>query len=101
MKSIMHKKDERTCFLCMVLCEDYSEKMVLEEHHIFGGTSNRKNSEREGLKVYLCPPHHRTGTMAAHRNKDIADILHQAGQLTFEKTHTREEFMKIFGRSYV
>ena len=101
MKSIMHDKDEHTCFLCMVLCEDYTEKLVLEEHHVFGGTSNRKNSEATGLKVYLCPPHHRTGLLAAHRNKDIAEILHITAQKTYEKEHSREEFMKIFGRSYL
>ena len=27
--------------------------------------------------------------------------LKQAGQQAFERTHTREEFMRIFGRNYL
>ena len=62
MKSIMHDKRDRTCYLCMMLHDDDSMKAVLQEHHIFGGTANRKISERYGIKVYLCLDHHLTGT---------------------------------------
>lgn len=37
MKSIIHSKDERTCFLCMALHGDYSQQVVLEEHHVMYG----------------------------------------------------------------
>ena len=68
MKSILHDKGSRTCFLCMKL-GDYSEKAVLEEHHIFGGNPNRKHSEKYGLKVYLCPEHHRTSNEGLRRRQ--------------------------------
>lgn len=97
----MHSKDERTCFLCMILKDDSSEKQVLHEHHVFFGTSNRKNSEQYGLKVYLCPPHHNMSHDSVHFNKDYDDILKAAGQKVFEKEHTREEFISIFGRNYL
>ena len=53
-----------------------------------------------GLK-YLCPEHHLTGPAAVHRCQEIQERLHKIGQQEFEKTHTREEFRKIFGRSYL
>ena len=102
-QSIMHKKDG-TCYLCMLLNNDYRKHDVLHEHHIFGGKSHRTHSEAEGLKVYLCVEHHMTGKDAVHNAKNsqkVQERLHQIGQQEFEKTHTREEFRKIFGRSYL
>lgn len=73
-----------------------------EEHHIFPGTPNRKNSEKYGLKVYLCPECHRTGKKAVHNCKKTMDKIKQDGQRTFEDVHgTREEFMKIFGKNWL
>lgn len=59
MKSIIQSKKE--CFECM----SYSN---LEIHHIFFGSANRKLSEQDGLKVWLCPYHHR-GTKGVHRQR--------------------------------
>lgn len=101
--SILQKKDG-TCYLCMLLNDDYRKHDVLHEHHIFGGNSNRNHSEAEGLKVYLCVEHHMTGKDAVHNAKNCQEMqkrLHKIGQQEFEKTHTREEFRKIFGRSYL
>lgn len=36
-----------------------------------------------------------------HFNKELDAQLKQIGQSTFEKTHTRDEFMKNFGRNYL
>ena len=53
----------------------------MEEHHIFGGTANRRKSERYGLTVLLCGEScHRNGPRAAHRCKETALALHQYGQ---------------------
>ena len=60
----------------------YEWQKAVHEHHIFGG-SNRDKSEATGLKVYLCLDHHVNGKEAVH------------------KTHTREEFMKLFGKNYL
>jgi len=72
----------------------------VEEHHIFPGP-NRKWSDRYNLVVYLCGEHHRYGQDAAHANRGFAARLKQDGQRKFEETHTRAEFMKIFGRNYL
>lgn len=97
--SILQDKNH-TCYLCILLNGDHHKHRTLHEHHIFGGP-NRIHSEEEGLKVYLCPEHHLTGPAAVHRCQETQNILHQIGQQEFEKTHTREEFRKIFGRSYL
>lgn len=101
MKSIMHNKKDRTCYLCMMLHGDDSMKAVLQEHHIFGGTANRKLSERYGLKVYLCLDHHLTGTEAVHMNAKVAVLLKREGQRAFQKKYADKDFMKIFGKNYL
>lgn len=96
-KSILHQKDG-TCFICMALYGDYTYKRT-EEHHIFDGP-NRSHSEAAGLKVQLCKAHHTEGPEAVHNNIDIMRYLQSIGQQAFEADHTREEFVKIFGRNF-
>lgn len=100
MKSIMHDKKPGTCYLCMALHADYSRKLVLQEHHAIFGTSNRKLSEKYGLKVYLCLWHHTEGDEAVHRNAEIALMVKQAAQKAFEEKWPFLDFREIFGRSY-
>ncbi|WP_055299877.1 hypothetical protein [Anaerobutyricum hallii] len=78
----------------------YEQKPAVHEHHIFGG-SNRDKSEAEGLKVYLCLEHHISGKEAVHNNAELMRELRQDGQRAFEQNHTREEFMKMFGKNYL
>lgn len=98
-RSILHKKDG-TCYLCAALHEEYRIHPVLHEHHIFGG-ANRKYSEEYGLKVYLCVPHHETGEEAAHKNAEIAELLHREGQADFERNYPGLNFREIFGKNYL
>lgn len=98
-KSILQQKDG-TCYLCKQLHGDFRQHSLLHEHHIFGG-ANRAISEAEGLKVYLCLPHHIDGSEAVHNNHKNMRILQQAGQRVYEETHSREEFMKLIGRNYL
>lgn len=93
MKSILQK--EKECYICKV-------KVGLHDHHVFFGVSKRKISEKYGLKVWLCWFHHE-GTYGAH-GKNGASLnkrLKQLAQLKFEENHTREEFIKIFGKNYL
>lgn len=99
MKSIMHNKADRTCYLCMKLYEDYSRKTV-QEHHVIFGSGRRKLSERYGLKVYLCLWHHTAGNEAAHMNAEIANMLKAEAQKAFEEKYPEEDFLKIFGKNY-
>lgn len=92
MKSII--QHEKQCLIC--------GSWNIEDHHIFFGNANRKQSEKYGLKVWLCPTHHR-GTIGVH-GKDGHKLdmqLKELGQKAFEWKHTREEFIKIFGKNYL
>jgi 5-methylcytosine-specific restriction endonuclease McrA len=68
-------------------------------HHIFEG-SLRKRSERYGMIVKLCPYCH-IGDNGVHLNEKKNRALKRAAQAKFEKTHSREDFIKLFGRSYL
>lgn len=98
-KSILHCKDG-TCYLCMKLNNDFRQYQVVHEHHIYGG-ANRAVSEAEGFKVYLCLAHHIDGPAAVHNNQEHMRILQEVCQREYEKTHTRQQFMELIGRSYL
>ena len=92
MKSILHNKKE--CYCCKTTNN-------IEEHHCLYGIANRRIAERFGLKVYLCAGHHR-GRNGVHGGNKYLDIkLKQLAQNKFEENHTREDFIKIFGKSYI
>lgn len=97
-KSILQNKNG-ICFLC-AMRGDYRNHQILHEHHIFGG-ANRTVSEAEGLKAHLCVTHQVDGPEVVHKNVKNMLILRQIGQREYEKTHTREEFIDKFGRSYL
>ena len=90
MKSIMHT--DQKCYICRL-------SVATEEHHIFGA-SNRKHSEEDGLKVRLCRFCHDHVHFGREGHKTLY-ALQQAGQAKYEETHTREEFMKRYGRSWL
>ena len=97
--SILQKKDGR-CYLCMKLHGDDRIHLQTEEHHVFFGVANRWKSEEDGMTVYLCMEHHRTGREAVHNNAAVCRELQAAAQTEYEKRHTREEFMKRYGKNY-
>ena len=84
--------EKGTCFLC-------GKRGPTERHHIFGG-ANRKWSEKYNLVVHLCHECHNEPPNGVHFNSERMNALRALGQEEFEKTHTHEEFMKIFGRNY-
>lgn len=96
--SIVQNKKE--CFLCGEK-KEYGYNR-LELHHCFGGVANRKLSDKYGLVVWLCGETcHRNGPNAVHKNRESDLIIKRAAQRAFEKDHTREEFIRVFGKSYI
>ena len=91
-KSIL-KTEKHVCFLC--------GKLNTEEHHILFGAGQREIAEAEGMKVDLCPEHHRIGQQAVHNNREIREMLCRMAQEEYEKTHTREEWMEISRKNYL
>lgn len=93
-KSIV--SNERVCWVC-------GTPYGLHRHHIYEGVANRKLSEKYGCWVYLCGKHHNLDTRAGvHFNKPLDDRLKKYTQECFEaKLGTREDFRRIFGKSYI
>lgn len=90
-KSIM--QSEKECYVT-------GSTRNLDLHHCIHG-SNRNNADKYGLTVYLQHGIH----MALHAHQrpfENLDIqLKREAQKAFEREHTREEFMAIFGRNYL
>lgn len=92
-KSIM--QTEKRCYVCGL----YSP---VECHHIYMGP-NRKISEENGFKVWLCAEHHR-GTIGVHgKLGHVLDIkLKQECEKKYlNQGHTVQEFIRLIGRNYL
>ena len=91
-KSIL--KNEPVCFVC-------GNPYSVQKHHIYGG-GNRSVSEDNGFWVYLCPRHHTRTIYSVHGDPDhrLDKELKAMCQSIYEREHTREDFIRLIGRSY-
>lgn len=86
-------KDMQHCLIC--------GSPYIHIHHCFYGTSNRKISDKLGLVVPLCQEHH-TGNNGVHFDRQLDMLVKTMAQGAFEKQiGSREDFMRLFGRSYL
>lgn len=89
-KSIL-QPDEKRCFIT-------GSVINLDKHHCFHGSGNRKIAEREGCWVWLRHDVH----MRLHdTDKELDKYIQQECQKKYEETHSRNEFRKLFGKSYL
>ena len=84
----------------------YSERLCgTVRHEIFFGTANRKKSIKYGLVVFIRPEDHNMSEYGVHcRNGHEFDMyLKKLGQKRAmdEYGWTTDEFIKIFGKSYI
>lgn len=86
-KSIL-TDDLEHCFIC--------KNQPIDIHEIYGG-ANRKISMIKNFCVPLCRTCHTKATL----NNDFSLILKKLCQTEFEKTATREEFMRLIGKNYL
>lgn len=97
-KSIL-QSDWDTCYMCGR--NRVADPCGLEEHHVFGG-SNRRFSEKYGLKIHICGERcHRNGPDAVHRNRKTDLAIKAAAQKAFENIYSHEEFMNIFRKNFI
>lgn len=91
-KSIL--KNDPVCFVC-------GNPYSVQKHHIYGG-GNRSVSEDNGFWVYLCPRHHTRTIYSVHGDPDhrLDKELKAMCQSIYERDHTREDFIRLIGRSY-
>ena len=75
----------------------------LHEHHIIYGNGFRKLSEKYGLKVWLRADWHNMADYGVHFDKNLDLELKQMAQRKAMKHYgwTVEQFIKIFGKSYI
>lgn len=71
-------------------CGNYSRH--LDPHEVYGG-SNRKRSIQHKFVKLICPK--------CHSNEAIINQLRIDTQKEYEKTHTRQEFINLIGKSYL
>jgi hypothetical protein len=97
MKSII--SNEKECFVCGI--KEWCG--ALHRHHCINGVSNRRNSEKYGLWVWLCADHHNMSNDGVHFNHPFDVTLKKLAQIRFEEVNEggRDEFRKIFGKSYL
>lgn len=69
-------------------------------HHVFMGSS-RKNAEQDNYIIPLYYRHHMDSKDGIHFNKQLREEWQQIAQEHYERTHTRKEFIKRYGRSYL
>ena len=92
MKSIIVEHMDR-CAIC--------GSPYVEIHHAIHGTANRKIADKYGLTIPLCHEHH-LGSLVPHLNRTVDLTYIKAAQRAFEsKVGTREEFRKLFGKSWL
>ena len=74
-------------------------------HEIFFGTANRKKSIKYGLVVFIKPEDHNMSEYGVHNRKghEFDMYLKKLGQerAMDEYAWTTEEFIDIFGKSYL
>lgn len=98
MESII-QKDRSHCFICGM----NTNLEPLDCHHVYGA-SNRKNSEKYGLKVYI---HHNKCHIfeknSVHQNAEVNRALQAMVQKRAMRHYgwTIEDFRKIFGKNYI
>ena len=93
MKSII--QNNKQCFIT-------GATQGLHKHHIFFGT-NHNNSEKYGLWVWLKWNYHIADSPHAtpHNDKSTDNWLKRIAQRKFEESHSRDDFIRIFGRSWL
>lgn len=71
------------------------------KHEVFFGEKQRKHSIKYGMVLPLCYAHHE-GNDSPHMNRKI-DLTYKAkAQEIWENTYgNREDFIRIFGKSYL
>ena len=92
MKSLI--SDNQVCVVCGTIFN-------LHRHHIYAG-SRRKASEKYGCTCYLCGFHHNLSSHGVHADRELDLKLKRKCQERWEEEYgTREDFIRIFGKSYL
>lgn len=81
------------CFFC--------DRPTEHIHEVYFGTANRQISIKNGFCVGLCNEHHNMSKNSVHQNRAMDLELKMLYQEKYEETHTRDDFRKLIGKSYL
>lgn len=70
-------------------------------HEVYFGTANRRISIENGFCAGLCHREHNLSNKSVHKDREMDLKLKRAYQKEYMKTHTKEEFIKLIGKSYI
>lgn len=96
--SILQRKEDRTCLICRL--KGLDPAYGVHQHHVFGGTANRRKCEDYGVKAWVCFEHHE-GNTGVHNDRETDLLMKRHAQEIFEEKYSHELFMAEFGRSYL
>lgn len=84
----------KACWVCGTIYN-------LHKHHIVFGRGQRSVADKHGIWCWLCAEHHEgfSGVHGGNHELDLA--LKQAAQTEFERNHSRDEWRKLFTKSYL
>lgn len=91
LEKLERKRDKgiEKCGICNY-CHNYNKR--LDPHEVYGG-SNRGRSIKNGFVKMLC--------RNCHSDEEILLELKKNVQEEYEKNHSREDFIKLIGKSYL
>lgn len=70
-------------------------------HEVYFGTANRRISIENGFCAGLCHREHNLSNKSVHKDREMDLKLKRAYQKEYMKTHTKEEFIRLIGKSYI
>lgn len=82
-------------------CYITGDTQGLHKHHIYFGNPGRRISEENGFWVWLRWDWHTGASYGVHFDHDLDRRLKQACQEKYEETHSRAEFRRLVGKSYL
>lgn len=96
-KSIIQEDGIKQCYISKKWHGDNGEE--LEKHHIMNG-SLRDWADKQGLWIWVTPQVHKRlhGTGDGVQMQRLLKVI---AQLSYERTHSREDWMRIVRKNYV
>lgn len=77
----------------------YCGKPYAQTHEVYEGNGRRQLSIRYGMQVKVCDMCHKDIMLHPLTGRDLA--LKKEFQAKFERTGSRDEFRRLFGKSYL
>lgn len=103
METMAKKKVKKDAYQHSILTDDlescyYCKRSPVQMHHIFGG-HNRDKATEDDFIVPLCWECH--VKLHNEHSQQMNYFLKRDAQRAYEKTHSRDEFRRRYGKSYL